>query len=121
MLVLSRKQNQQILIGNDIKITVLKIRGKTVRLGIEAPRHVQVARGEIVPKEVDVTVEFVNHDTGDGSSKNGLRVISIDSAQTNRESPDTVVSLDGFSGNKADTPNADTNRLQEIVAQITKN
>ena len=38
MLVLSRKQHQDIVIGDDIKITVLKVKGNTVRLGIEAPR-----------------------------------------------------------------------------------
>lgn len=47
MLVLSRKQDQEILIGDQIKITVLKSRGNTVRLGIEAPREVKVVRGEL--------------------------------------------------------------------------
>jgi carbon storage regulator CsrA len=47
MLVLSRKQNQEVLIGDHIKITVLKTRGNTVRLGIEAPRDIKVVRGEL--------------------------------------------------------------------------
>lgn len=47
MLVLSRKQNQEILIGDNVKITVLKIKGNTVRLGIEAPRNINVIRGEL--------------------------------------------------------------------------
>ena len=42
MLVLSRKQNQEIIIGDNIKITVVKMKGNTVRLGIEAPREVNV-------------------------------------------------------------------------------
>ncbi len=65
MLVLSRKQDQEILIGDNIKITVLKARGNTVRLGIEAPRDVKVVRGELdsrtnsqpAPAEVAVTSE----------------------------------------------------------------
>ena len=47
MLVLTRKQNQEILIGDNIKITVLKMKGNTVRLGIEAPRDINVVRGEL--------------------------------------------------------------------------
>jgi carbon storage regulator CsrA len=47
MLVLTRKENEQILIGDDIKITLVKIRGKGVRVGIEAPREVRVVRGEL--------------------------------------------------------------------------
>ena len=50
MLVLSRKQDQEILIGDQIKITILKTRGNTVRLGIEAPRDVKVIRGELTPE-----------------------------------------------------------------------
>lgn len=50
MLVLSRKQDQEILIGDQIKITILKTRGNTVRLGIEAPREVKVVRGELEPE-----------------------------------------------------------------------
>lgn len=47
MLVLSRKQNQEVMIGDQIKITILKTRGNTVRLGIEAPRDIKVVRGEL--------------------------------------------------------------------------
>lgn len=47
MLVLSRKTKQRIQIGNDIVITVLRIKGQSVRIGIEAPREVNVARGEL--------------------------------------------------------------------------
>ena len=47
MLVLSRKQSQQILIGTDISITVVKIDGNHVRLGIKAPREVPILRAEL--------------------------------------------------------------------------
>lgn len=47
MLVLSRKPNEEILIGENIKITVLKVKGNTVRIGIEAPQSVKVMRGEL--------------------------------------------------------------------------
>jgi carbon storage regulator len=47
MLVLSRKQGQSIVVGNDIVITVKEIRGRTVRLSIETPPGVPVYREEI--------------------------------------------------------------------------
>ncbi len=47
MLVLSRKKNEQIRIGNDITVTLLKVKGSTVYLGVEAPRHVRVLRHEL--------------------------------------------------------------------------
>lgn len=54
MLVLTRKANQQIQIGENIVITVLQVKGNSVRLGIEAPREVRVVRGELGPKPVEV-------------------------------------------------------------------
>lgn len=50
MLVLSRKQQQQIKIGDQITVTIVKVKGNTVRVGIEAPRDVRVIRAEL-PKE----------------------------------------------------------------------
>ena len=47
MLVLSRKENQAIHIGDDIKLTVLRVHGKTIRIGIEAPENVRILRGEL--------------------------------------------------------------------------
>jgi carbon storage regulator len=47
MLVLSRKRDEKIVIGEDIVITVVEIRGDKVRLGIEAPAHVPVHRAEV--------------------------------------------------------------------------
>ncbi|MEQ8849610.1 carbon storage regulator [Botrimarina sp.] len=47
MLVLTRKPQEKIRIGDDITITVIKTKGQGVRLGIEAPAHVPVLRGEL--------------------------------------------------------------------------
>ena len=47
MLVLTRKQGEKIRIGDDVVITVVRTKGKAVRLGIQAPTHVPVLRGEI--------------------------------------------------------------------------
>lgn len=47
MLVLSRQRDETIMIGDDVEITVVDIRGDKVRLGITAPRHIQVHRKEV--------------------------------------------------------------------------
>lgn len=46
MLVLSRKLNEKIVIGGDVVITVTKISGNRITLGIEAPRSIPVIRGD---------------------------------------------------------------------------
>jgi len=47
MLVLSRQRDEMIMIGDDIEITVVDIRGEKVRLGINAPPHIPVHRKEV--------------------------------------------------------------------------
>jgi carbon storage regulator len=47
MLVLTRRANQSIMIGHDIVVTVLEVRGDQVRIGIRAPRDVDVHREEV--------------------------------------------------------------------------
>jgi carbon storage regulator len=47
VLVLTRRANQSIMIGNDVVVTVLDVRGDQVRIGIRAPRSVTVHREEV--------------------------------------------------------------------------
>jgi carbon storage regulator len=47
MLVLTRKSNQSIMIGDDIEVSVLAVMGEKVRIGIAAPRDVPVFRKEV--------------------------------------------------------------------------
>lgn len=47
MLVLSRHRDESIMIGDDVVITVVDIRGDKVRLGIDAPQHITVHRQEV--------------------------------------------------------------------------
>lgn len=47
MLILTRRLGERIIVGNDVKITVLGTRGNQVRLGIDAPKDVSVHREEI--------------------------------------------------------------------------
>jgi carbon storage regulator len=52
MLVLTRKVNESLLIGEDIVITVVEIKGDKVRLGIEAPKEISIVRSEIAPQSL---------------------------------------------------------------------
>lgn len=47
MLILTRKVGESIVIDDDIKVTILGVKGMQVRIGIDAPKHVQVHREEI--------------------------------------------------------------------------
>jgi carbon storage regulator len=66
MLVLTRKQNEKICIGDSITITVLRMKGKGVRLGIEAPRDINVIRGELC-------FELSEEDAGESADENGAK------------------------------------------------
>ena len=73
MLVLTRKSNQSIMIGDDIEVSVLAIMGEKVRIGIQAPRDIPVFRKEVyleiqqerlgsgkgAREEVDAALRFV--------------------------------------------------------------
>ncbi|MFM8578980.1 MAG: carbon storage regulator [Planctomycetaceae bacterium] len=54
MLVLSRKQSQRIRVGNSIVLTVVRVSGDKVRIGIEAPEGMRVIRDEL-PRLTDTT------------------------------------------------------------------
>jgi carbon storage regulator len=49
MLVLSRKQNEEILIDGRISVKVVRVRGNTVQIGIEAPQEIPIHRRELTP------------------------------------------------------------------------
>ena len=51
MLVLTRKLSETILIGEDVRVTVVRLEGGQVRLGIDAPRSIAVLRAELKPRE----------------------------------------------------------------------
>ena len=59
MLILSRRTEETFLIGDDIKITVLAVRGNQVRIGVDAPKSVPVHREEIYNKIIKEKTEEV--------------------------------------------------------------
>lgn len=65
MLVLTRKVNQAIVIGEGIEVVVLEVRGEQVRLGIKAPRNVAVHRQEIFDQIQEENVSASDTDMSD--------------------------------------------------------
>lgn len=56
MLVLSRKVGQSLIIGGNIRLKVIEVRGQQVRVGIDAPEHVPVVRQEILEEVVEANL-----------------------------------------------------------------
>ena len=52
MLILSRRVKERIMIGDDIEVWIHRIKPGHVRIGIEAPNHIPIRRGELEPEEV---------------------------------------------------------------------
>ncbi|MDQ2798844.1 MAG: carbon storage regulator CsrA [Armatimonadota bacterium] len=71
MLVLTRRLNQSIKIGDDIEITVIEVRGDQVRLGVAAPRDVAVHR-----KEVYLQIQQENRASANASDTASLDALS---------------------------------------------
>ena len=61
MLVLSRQKNESIVIGDDIYITIVDVRGDKVRLGITAPKEISVHRSEVY--------EAIQREKGEGGDR----------------------------------------------------
>ena len=115
MLVLSRKQQQDIVIGDNIKVTVLKVKGNTVRLGIEAPKNVRVVRGELPrdeePQIANVTVVF--NDTIDRNQSKGSREVEVLKFKKSVQDQSCSISY-----RQVTPPALNHNRLKEIVREV---
>lgn len=72
MLVLTRKRGEQILIGDDIVITILDARGDSVRVGIDAPRGVVINRLEVVQAVTEANLAASQTTEGDAAALAGL-------------------------------------------------
>ncbi len=72
MLVLTRKRGEQILIGDDIVITILDARGDSIRVGIDAPRGVVINRLEVVQAVTEANVAASQATEGDAAALAGL-------------------------------------------------
>ncbi len=105
MLVLTRKHQQQIRIGGNITITVLRVKGNTVRLGIEAPRNIRVVRGELPLND------------SSNSQEQPVHVGVCSEAADSEFGRDEHAEAEGE--NNTGKPVTELNRLQEIVRRVT--
>lgn len=62
MLVLGRKQNETICIGNSIKVVIVQTKDGSCRLGIEAPRDVPIMRGELLEADTAAAADVPSPD-----------------------------------------------------------
>lgn len=60
MLILSRKENESILLGSDIKITVVGISKGVIKLGIDAPKNTMILRAELAEEVASKNKEAIN-------------------------------------------------------------
>jgi carbon storage regulator CsrA len=68
MLVLTRKIDQKIQIGDDITITVIQVKGRYVRLGIDAPTNIRILRSELTRSDAPENAQGpqITHAPGEG-------------------------------------------------------
>ena len=80
MLALARKVNQSIVIGNDVEITILEIKGDQIKIGIDAPKSVPIYR-----KEIYVQIQEENKQAaGEEIDVSALKNVFKDSAGTKK-------------------------------------
>jgi carbon storage regulator len=72
MLVLTRKAEEGIIIGDDVKITIIEIKGGSIRIGIDAPRHMKVHRQEVYDKIKQENQEATQWDMADLSALSSM-------------------------------------------------
>ena len=80
MLVLTRKTNQSIMIGDEVEITVLAVARDKIRLGISAPKEVPVFRKEVWLSMRDGTIKNAGDEAVDGAPKDEIEGAIIDGA-----------------------------------------
>jgi len=78
MLVLTRKAGEKIVIGDDITITILDVRGDGIRIGIDAPRGIKIQREEVLlaVAEANITAAAAD-DSGEQQLKTALGIPSV--------------------------------------------
>jgi carbon storage regulator len=93
MLVLSRKLNQSIMIGDDVEIIIVSVDREQVKLGIKAPREIAVHRSEVYQEiqRANETAAATVVETTDGATANTavLRSASLGKQQKNNEEPES--------------------------------
>ena len=73
MLVLTRKVGEQVLIGEDIVVTVLDVRGDSIRIGFDAPRGIKIQRAEMIAEVTEANKEAAA--AADSGAESRLRAL----------------------------------------------
>ena len=63
MLVLSRKESEKVILGDDIVLTIVRVSGDRVRLGIQAPKDMLILRQELENQDLEVQADIDNNST----------------------------------------------------------
>lgn len=87
MLVLSRKVDESLVIGDDIVLTVLAVEGDKVKLGVAAPREIRILRQEIFQaiQEQEQIIEYLSQQEGEPDSFTELRKLLVEVAESEPE------------------------------------
>lgn len=93
MLVLTRKLQERILIGNDVVITILQVRGQAVRVGIEAPRNVRVLRAELTQHDEQSATNNIEASGTASGDRNDNRANQTVTIQLNNQLPGARVEV----------------------------
>lgn len=92
MLVLTRKTHEKIQIGPNITVTILRVKGGTVRIGVDAPTNVAILRNELVVRDAAASREADRRCRGVGGESN-----ATDSADSNKTTGDDTTEPTGAS------------------------
>lgn len=110
MLVLSRRKDETIMIGDDVEITVVDVRGDTVRLGIQAPKTVSVHRKEIYDAIQAENIAAARESIPDETAVGGLgQLLKTDGAAIPPSALDKLTG--GLKGGPAAAPGSGLNKL----------
>lgn len=119
MLVLTRKAKEEIRIGNSITVTIVRIKGQSVRIGINAPEHVHVMRSELVTRtDGETDSRGSRRPRCDGSASADGDSVADETAS--KQSADSPSDSSGETVDTAEADNGHSKSRADVAAQQPK-